>query len=71
MRGGAEPHALSVARRVPIPLQPKVKEELDRLQALGVIAAITKPINIMMYTNGASPDEIGKGPHLRRRKETQ
>ena len=32
LRGGAEPHALSVARRVPIPLQPKVKEELDRLQ---------------------------------------
>ena len=33
LRGGAKPYALSSPRRVPIPLQPKVKEELDRLQA--------------------------------------
>ena len=55
LRGGSEPYPLSVATRVPIPLQPKVKEELDRLQAAGVIA---------------SREEIGKkSPHLRRLKE--
>ena len=43
LRGGAEPFALSVVRRVLIPLQPKVKEELDRLQAAGVVVPITKP----------------------------
>ena len=29
LRGGAEPYAMRVARCVPIPLQPKVKEELE------------------------------------------
>ncbi|KAI0236567.1 hypothetical protein LSAT2_012880, partial [Lamellibrachia satsuma] len=31
------------ARRVPIPLQQKLKEELNRLQAARVIEPITKP----------------------------
>ena len=44
LRGGAEPHALSVAWRVQIPLQPKVKEELDRLQAAAAVAAVIVPI---------------------------
>ena len=43
LRDGAEPCALSVVRRVSVLLQPKVKEELDRLQAAGVIVPITKP----------------------------
>ena len=43
LRGGAEPYPVSVARRVLIRLQPKVKEALDRLQAAGVIVPITKP----------------------------
>ena len=43
LQDGAEPYALSVARRIPIPLESKVKEELDRLQVAGVIEPITKP----------------------------
>jgi len=43
---GAEPYALGVARRVPIPLQPNVKEDLDRLQAALVILPITKLLYI-------------------------
>ena len=43
LRGGAEQYALSVARRVAMPLQPKVKDTLDRLQAAGVIVPIIKP----------------------------
>ena len=43
LRDGAELYAMNVARRVPIPLQPKVKEDLDRLQAAGVIVPITEP----------------------------
>ena len=39
----AQPYAVTVARRVPIPLLPKVREELDRLKATGVIEEITKP----------------------------
>ena len=40
---GAESYALSIARRVPIPLQQKVKEDLNCLQAAGVIEPITMP----------------------------
>jgi hypothetical protein len=43
LKDAAEPYALSVARRVPLPLQAKVKEELDRLESAGVIEPITKP----------------------------
>ena len=43
LQDGAEPYALSVARRVPILMESKVKEELDCLEAAGVIEPITKP----------------------------
>lgn len=43
LKEDAQPSALTVARRVPIPILPKVKEELDRLVSAGVIEAITKP----------------------------
>ena len=36
------PYSVNVARRVPIPLIPKVKAELHRLQKEGVIAPITE-----------------------------
>jgi hypothetical protein len=39
----AVPHAISSPRRVAIPLLPKVKAELDKLQELGVIRPVTEP----------------------------
>ncbi|XP_029701916.1 uncharacterized protein K02A2.6-like [Takifugu rubripes] len=39
----AKPYALSLPRRVPIPLLGKVKEELQRMVTLGVIAPIDEP----------------------------
>lgn len=38
-----EPYSVNVARRVPLPLRKQVKEELDRLEKIGVIRRITKP----------------------------
>lgn len=43
LQEGAIPFALSILRRGPIPLLPKVKEELQRMENLGVIRKINKP----------------------------
>ena len=43
LRDDAQPYALSVARRVPIPLLPKIKEELEKLESEGIIEKITRP----------------------------
>ena len=43
MREGLCPYALFTPRNVPIPLRTKVKEELDRMEELGVIAKVTEP----------------------------
>ena len=39
----ATPYAVSAPRRVPVPYQKKVQDELERLQALGVIRPVTTP----------------------------
>jgi hypothetical protein len=39
----AKPFALSVPRRVPLPLMDKVKAELTRMEKLGVISRIDEP----------------------------
>ena len=39
----AKPFALYTPRRIPIPLLPKVKEELQRMEKLGVISRISEP----------------------------
>ena len=39
----ATPFALTTPRRVPIPLLPKVKEELQRMERMGVISRIEEP----------------------------
>ena len=43
LREGATPFALTTPRRVPIPLLPKVKEELQRMESMGVITRIEEP----------------------------
>lgn len=43
LRDNAAPHALSAPRRVAIPLRAKVKEELDRMEKMGVIARVEEP----------------------------
>ena len=43
LREEARPYSLSVPRRVAIPLFPKVKEELLRMEELGVISPVTEP----------------------------
>ena len=43
LKDDAQPSAVTVARRVPIPMPPKVKDELESLKAAGFIEEITKP----------------------------
>ena len=37
------PYAITIPRRVPVPLRKKVKQELDRMETQGVISKITQP----------------------------
>ena len=39
----ATSYALHVPRNIPIPLRPQVKEELDRMENLGIISRVEKP----------------------------
>ena len=43
LQANAEPYAVQYPRRVAVPLLPKVKKELDRLETLGVIKRVTEP----------------------------
>ena len=43
LKEDATPYALQVPRNVPIPLRPKVKEELDRMEKIGVISRVEGP----------------------------
>ena len=43
LQEGAVPHALYTPRNVPIPLRKKVREELDRMESIGVITKVTEP----------------------------
>ena len=45
LQEGAKPFALSTPRRVPVPLLKPVKEELKRMEKLGVIARVNEPTN--------------------------
>lgn len=43
LKEGAEPYAVNVSRRVPLPLLPKVKAELSRMEKEGIIEKVTEP----------------------------
>ena len=43
LREGAQPFALNTPRRVPVPLMRAVKDELDRMERLGVIEPVETP----------------------------
>lgn len=43
LREDAVPHAVHTARRVPLPLLPKVQAELQRMEEHGVIIKVTRP----------------------------
>jgi len=43
LKENAEPYSLNVARRIPIPMLPKVKAEIERMEAEDVIEPVTQP----------------------------
>lgn len=43
IKDGTQPYSITTARRVPIPLQEKVKKELQRMKEDGIIEEITEP----------------------------
>ena len=43
LQEGAKPFALTVPRRVAVPLMKPVKEELEGMEQLGVIARVSQP----------------------------
>jgi hypothetical protein len=43
LKENAKPYCVTTARRIPFPLQSKVKEELDKLERDGVIKKVTQP----------------------------
>ena len=44
LREGAQPYAVTTPRRIALPLLPKVKEELERLEFQGVISRVEEPL---------------------------
>ena len=43
LKDGAQPYSIATPRRVPIPLLPRVEEELKRMELLGIIEKVTDP----------------------------
>ena len=43
LKPGATPHCIYTPRHVPLPLRDKVKQELDKMEAMGVITKIDNP----------------------------
>ena len=44
LKDNVTPYSLYVPRNVPIPLHPKVEQELNRMERLGVISRVTTPV---------------------------
>ena len=66
----AKPHALFTPRNVPIPLREKVREELIRMENMGVISKVTEPTP---WCAGmvAVPKKVRSCPYLRGPQSTE
>ena len=40
---GVTPHCVHTPRRIPLPMHPKLKAELDKMEKQGIISRITEP----------------------------
>ena len=58
LKENAIPFAQTTPRRVPIPLLPKVKEELQRMEKMGVITSIEEMCNGMVRRHGRCTEAI-------------
>ena len=43
LKDDAQPYSVATPRRIPVPLLPKVEEELRRMETLGIIEKVTEP----------------------------
>ena len=71
LQDNAQPHALTTPRRVPIPLMPAVKEELSRMEKLGVITKVSEPTARLVCGNGGGTEKERKDSHMRRFDKSQ
>lgn len=44
LKPDAKPHSLFTARNAPLPLRDKVKDELNRMESIGVISKVEQPV---------------------------
>ena len=54
LKGSAQPFALSVPRRVALPLRSKVKQEVDRMEEMGVIHSPCRGTYLLVCRYGSS-----------------
>ncbi|KAG1937342.1 interleukin-1 receptor accessory protein-like 1-A [Pimephales promelas] len=61
LKPGAQPFSLSTPRRISLPLLPKVREELDRMEQQGVISKVEGPTEwLCAYGGGAETHGQGQ-----------
>ena len=64
LKPDTQPFAITTPRRIPLPMKSKVKEELTRMQKLGVIRKVDKPTNWcagmvkVPKSNGKNPNTV-------------
>ena len=64
LNADATPFTISTPRRIALPLMPKVKSELERMEKLGVIKRVNIPTKWCQEWDGSSIEVRQKAPHL-------